>query len=106
MAQYTVQTVTRDGIEPTENPVAASDVFNNDGNVRLWVDNQNAGTCTVTIVTQATVDGQAVSDKTVAIPTGEKRLIGPFPPGVYNDDNSQVTVQFSVTSNVTCACFK
>ena len=102
MATYTVQTVTRSGITPTKNAVASSDNFVNDGRTVLHVTNGSGGSLTVTIVTPNTSDGLAVADRTVTIPNGEERVIGPFPRSVYNDSDGNVTVQFSATTSVTC----
>lgn len=102
MATYTVQTVTRSGITPTKNAVASSDNFVNDGRTVLHVTNGSGGSLTVTIVTPNTSDGLAVADRTVTIPNGEERVIGPFPRTVYNDGDGKVTVQFSATTSVTC----
>lgn len=103
MGTYTVQSVTRDGVTPTENAVAASDQFANDGHTILWVDNGSGGELTVTIVTPNTVDGEAIADKTVTVADGFKSAIGPFPRSIYNDSDGNVTVQFSSTTSVTAA---
>jgi len=65
-----------------------SDIYQvqNEGTTILHVKKSGAGVCTVTITTFGTVDGMAITDRTVSIPasTGDK-FIGPFPTGVYND---------------------
>ena len=40
------------------------------------------------------VDGLAVADKAVSVPSGEEWAIGPFPPGIYNDVNSKVQLTY------------
>ena len=103
MATYTVQTVTRSGITPTKNAVSASDDFVNDGLTVLHVTNGSGGSLTVTIVTPGTSDGLAVADRTVTIPNGEERVIGPFLRAIYSATaTGKVTVQFSATTSVTC----
>lgn len=65
---------------------SGGDSFANTGKEILVV--RNAGgvsTCNVTLASPITVDGQAVADRTIAVPIGESRLIGPLKPGVYND---------------------
>ena len=69
----------------------------------LHVTNGSGGSLTVTIVTPGTSDGLAVADRTVTIPNGEERVIGPFLRAIYNATaTGKVTVQFSATTSVTC----
>lgn len=104
MATYTVQQVARTGVEPTYNAVASSDEFANNGRTVLLVNNGSGASINVTVVTPITVDGLALSDRIVAVPAGEERVIGPFPRNTYNDSDGNVTVEFSSTTTVTCAC--
>lgn len=106
MAAYTVQTATRNGVEPTENAVAASDTFVNDGRTILVVDNGSGSELTVTITTPGTVDGLAIADKTVTVAIGDKAVIGPFPPAIYNNSDGVVTVAFNETTSVTAMCIR
>lgn len=106
MGTYTAQTVTRTGVAPTANAVAASDTFANDGRTILIVENGSGGELTVTLVTQGTVDGAAIADKTVTVANGATKAIGPFPPTVYNDSDGDVTVQYNATSSVTAMCLR
>jgi len=106
MAAYTVQRVLRAGVTPTENAVSASDTFQNSGKTILLVENGSGGELTVTVVTPSTVDGLAVSDRTVTVANGAKKVIGPFPVNVYNDSDNNVTVNFSATSSVTCMALR
>ncbi len=88
-----VQTLARAGITPSYTASGASPLLNiadtfrfqNDGKVLLHFKKTGAGDCTVTIQTPETVDGLAVSDRTVTVPatTGDV-MIGPFPPNHYN----------------------
>ena len=85
MAVLTAAAVSRDGVDPA--PVAADaagDEFTNTGKEFLYVENSGAGSIVITITTQQTVDGLAVPDRTVTIPAGGIRLIGPFPGTIYN----------------------
>ena len=66
----------------------------NDGAVFLRV-SDGAALATMTIVTYSIVDGLAVPDRTVAIPTGAVRYIGPFPPDIYNDSDRKIQVSFA-----------
>lgn len=103
MATYTVQTAAQTGITPTQNAVAASDKFNNDGKTILWVENGSGSTLTVTITTAATAGGVAIADPTVSISNGAKKVIGPFKTSIYNDSNGQITVAYDQTTSVTAA---
>lgn len=103
MATYTVQAADRAGVVPTQNAVAASDQFPNDGHTMLWIENGSGSPLTVTIVTPGTIDGQAVSDRDVTIADGAIKVIGPFPRNVYNDSDGLVTVEFDETTSVTAA---
>lgn len=106
MATLSVQTATSAGLNPTANAVSASDEFANDGKTLARVANGSGGSLTVTIVTPNTVDGGlAIADRTVTVPDGESRVIGPFPKSSYNDSSGNVTLQFSATTSVTVELF-
>lgn len=104
----TVQAIGRAGINLTTLAAAADatgDNFANTGSEFLYVNNASAGTITLTLVGQQTVDGQTVTNRTVAIPTVNAMLIGPFPVGIYNDANGRANVTWSgVTSTTIVAC--
>lgn len=63
--------------------------FLNDGKTVLWVVNGGAGNRDVIFVTPVTVGVQAlaVADHTVSVPNAGTAtlIIGPFPPGIYNN---------------------
>lgn len=73
--------------------------FVNDGNTVLRVKNTGAGACTVTLRIARTVDGQAVTNRTVVVPvtTGDVAM-GPFP---VVDYGSLMQVDISTASGVT-----
>jgi len=107
MARTTVsaQTLVRTGITPTYNAATATDgdAFENDGKTFIHV--KNAGSqITLTIQTPGTVDGLAVTDRTVTIPatTGDK-MIGPFPTSQYNQSDGKVYLDWSGVTTVTFA---
>ena len=62
--------------------------------------NADVDAMNVTIVTQQTVDGEAVGDKVVNVPTGNTMLIGPFPKDVYNDTDGKVQVTYDDETSV------
>lgn len=97
------------GLDITTPPTAAaaSQTFDNDGNVRLVVHNGNAGIVTATIVVQqkyfadGRVGGAAIPNIVQAIPIGAYWEFGRLDPNTFNDVNAQVTVTFDVFSSVT-----
>lgn len=82
---------------------AAGDSFANTGREALLVQNNDVGARTVTVVTQATVDGLAVADLQITVPAGELHLIGPFAKGVYDDVNGEVQITYNDATNVNVA---
>lgn len=92
--------------------VAASDTVNNaDGRTMLIISNQGGSSDTVTIVAQST--GQrtatgasvAATNETVVLATTERRILGPFPPSVFNDASGFITVNHSFTTSVRIYAF-
>jgi hypothetical protein len=79
---------------------AGGDEWVNTGKEGFLIDNQDAASKTVTFVTQATVDGEAVGDKAVVIPAGEMHILGPFPKSTYNDANEKVQVTYSAVTSL------
>lgn len=65
------------------------------------VKNDDASAITVTLVTQGTVDSQAVADRTVTVAAGAIKLIGPFPTATYNDSSGNVQVTYSAVTSIT-----
>lgn len=102
MATLAVAVAVRTGIDMAG--VAATsggDQFPNTGREYLQIFNGDSGSHTVTPVTQLAPDGQTVSALTVAVPAGATKVIGPFPPGVYNDVNGNVQLTYSAVTSVT-----
>jgi hypothetical protein len=102
----TVQNVVRSGLTPS---YSAANVdghgIPNSGAEFLHVKTGGTGT-TVTIPIPGTVDGQAVASKTVVLGTSTERMIGPFPPGTYNQASGEVHIDFSSVTTVTVAAIK
>lgn len=96
----TLQQVTKtaNGTTPSYTAATSSDTYKapNDGRVFLHAKNVGGSPVTLTVSTPGTMDGNAVADYTATIPatTGDK-LIGPFPPRVYNDDDQKLTITVS-----------
>lgn len=109
-----VQSVTRSGLNATYTAATVDGhAFDNTTEkVFLHVKNQNAGTIVVTIQTPITVDGLAVPDRTVSIPTASERFIGIFPKEFYSQNDvalslpQAVYVNTDVQASVTYAAVK
>lgn len=103
MAQLTIQTIARTGLEAAYVAAAAlGDEFLNNHRTFLHIKNGGGASIDVTFAVQDTVDGLAVTARTVAVPGGEERMIGPFGPE-YDDAHTNVKVTYSDVTTVTVA---
>ena len=103
----TVQRVLPTGITPSyTGSLSTSNTYlvRNSGRVLLHFKKSAAVICTVTIATPPTVGGLAVAEQTCAVPatTGDK-MIGPFPPRIYNDGAGDLRFTLSDVDGVTVA---
>jgi hypothetical protein len=73
----------------------------NDGKIILEVNNSGGVSYTFTVQTPGTVDGLAVTDLVLTVAAGATRLLGPFPPAVYNQADGTVYVD---PQNVALKC--
>jgi hypothetical protein len=108
-AVVTTQPITRDGLEPvyTAAPLAGIAFVNQGERDFVHVKNGGVGAIVVTIQTAAVFDGLALADKTINIPAGEERFVGPFTMGIYNQSaDASVYVDFDVVTSVTVAVLK
>lgn len=103
MAVLAVQDSSLVAITPT--PVALNsggDSFANNGHVMLELINASGGSITVTaddVGTPAPAGTLASAfdpNTTCAVPAGQRRLWGPFPPFRFNDVNGRVNLTYSV----------
>lgn len=107
MANLSVETIIRNGLNPTFNAAAGGgDEFANTGKEFIHLKNGDGSPMTVTIVTQITVDAQAVGDRAVVVGAGEERIIGPFPSAEYNDSGGLVQLTYSAVTSLTVAVLK
>lgn len=86
----------------TDNPTAATSGNNyyipNNGQVLLILE---AGTTSnVTIDTPGSVDGLAIADRVFALADTDVRIVGPFPPQVYNNASGQLKVTVSANTDI------
>jgi hypothetical protein len=82
-----------------------------DGRTFCEVKNVNGAGINVIVDIPVTVDGLAVTDKTVAVAlTVGDKMIGPFPPALYNQVTGTwvgyVLMTFSAVADVTVAWFR
>lgn len=107
--EITVQNISRTGLSATFEAVHADleHKFTNNGREIVHIKNTNAATRVVTFKVAKTVDGQAVvhPTQTIAANTGDEEF-GPFPKGIYNQDDGMVYLDFSAAAGVTVAVKK
>jgi len=100
----TVQSALRTGVSPayTAAPATGSDVglVRNDGRVILYFKN-GATNRTVTIQTPAKVAGLDVAELSVAVAANTERVVGPFPPSVFNDSSQDLRFSADAAGNLT-----
>lgn len=104
----TVQEITRNGLSPAytaANGDGHSVALDGQNRTMIHVVNGDASPNVVTLQTSATVDGEAVADKTVNVPAGEERMIGPFPNQFYRQSDGSVYIDHSNTTSNTIAAF-
>ena len=104
MATLAIQKIVRTGLNPTmAAATAGGDEFPNSGREFFRVANGSGGAITVTFVTPEVRDTLAVADRTVSVPAGEFRYVGPFPRDIYNNVNGRVGVTYSGVTSLTVA---
>jgi hypothetical protein len=104
MAVLTVQEISRSGLNPSYDSAAAGgDEVPNDEITFLHIKNGSGSSIDVTIQTPGTVDGLAITDRTVAVPASAERMIGPFPAAYYS---STLTISYSDTTSLTIAAIR
>lgn len=112
MAILTVVTPDVNGEDPGFATAAAGgDSFPNTGKEFVHIKNANAtlartvtfdspGTCSFNLA------ANAAHDQAVSIPASSQRVIGPFPPGRFNDTNGRVQMTYSSEADLTIAVLK
>lgn len=112
MAVQAVQTLNHTaGLNLTSLAVAAdgalSDKWTNTGVEMVYVQVGSTGiTLTLTYGTGGTIDGKVLPNYTFVLATTTNYMFGPFPTGLYNDGNGQVTISYTAVTNVKILVFK
>lgn len=100
----TIKVMSRSGLDLTPLSVSVQathgNKFWNNGKTFLMITNGSGGDVVVTIDTPNTVDGLAITDKTITIATGQTYAIGPFT-GDYNQSDGYVWFYCDVVTTVT-----
>lgn len=99
-----VTTIARAGVEPvTQTDSDATNgmlVASNNGRVFVEIESADAGPQDVDFLISVLVDGQTVVPRTVTIPAGETRLVGPFPQSDYNQDDRSLYIDPAVDTTL------
>jgi hypothetical protein len=107
MAQYTVQTASPTGVEPTFSAVTSSDTFANNGETVLQIKNGGASSITATLVSAVQCNQGFSHDLTVDVAAGMTKAIGGLSMSRFNDPSTGlVTVNYSDTTTVTACVLK
>jgi alanine dehydrogenase len=102
MATLAVQNITITGLEATKIACnAGGDVFPNDGNTMIILENGSGGDITVTAATAQSIQGLAVADASIVVQAGEERSCGLFDPALFNNSSGQVALTYSGVSSLT-----
>ena len=105
-ADISVQQIDRSaGIVPTYGAAQAagsgSNQFVNDGRTFIHIKNGGGAPITATFVTPGNVAGLAIADVVVTVANGTERMVGPFEPGLFNQADGTVHVDWSGVTSVT-----
>jgi hypothetical protein len=100
MAQLTVASLPGKGVKEITSLLAAAtatDKFQNDGKTMLLVDGGAAPTGLVTVASEPCSHGRSNEDVTQSPAAATQYLMGPFPPGQYNDANGDVNIATTIS---------
>jgi len=107
MAVLTVQDVIAAGITPSYAAAsAAGDSFPNDGRTVIHVKNGDTVAHTVTIISATTCNQGFQHNIQVTVNAGTDKIIGPFAPKRFNNDQGQVSVTYDAVTAVTVAALQ
>lgn len=106
--KLTPVTATRDGVDFTDLAEAAASAGNewaNTGQEFVMIANASGSPVTVTMDIKPTVDGLAVTDRTLSVADGATAIFGPFPPAIYNS-NGLAKITYNDATSVTVLVVK
>ena len=107
MAVLSVKTVLPNGIEPNFAPASVGgDSFPNDGRTYLHVKNASVADINVTVDSFTPCNHGFDHDLVISIPAGEERLIGTFATNRFNNEQSMVNVNYSMSVDVSVAALR
>ena len=108
MALLDVQIPSRDGIDPAYVPASSGgDSFPSPSGLEMVsVKNGDTSPHDVILKLTKTIDGQSATNRTVTVPAGGERMIGPFPVGDYRNDSGNVEIDYSAITSITVAVFR
>lgn len=107
MANIVVQQISKSGIAPSFVAAAAGgDTPANDGQTLVHVKNGGASSVNVTINSVEKCNHGFDHDVIVAVPAGSERIIGPFEPKRFNNENGRLNITYSAVTSVTVAAFR
>lgn len=82
------------------------DKFANTGGQFFILNNGGGGSVTLTMVLQATLDGQTATSRTLVVAAGKIGVVGGFPTSIYNDINGFMNFTYSGVVTVTVGPFQ
>ena len=74
--------------------------------VLLYVNNGGGAPITIDFVTNHSVAGITLPDKSPSLTNGQSKMYGPFPKAVFNQASGDIHVDFSSITSVTVKAFK
>lgn len=107
MADITVQQISLSGLTESAATAAtaAGDTVLNNGRTFIEVTDGATTNPTVTIASQVDCNQGYTHDVVVTVPSGEAKIIGPFPPNRFNNASGQIEVTYDDDTSVTIAAF-
>lgn len=87
-------------------PGSGSNAFVNEGKTFIHIKNGSGASMTATFLTPATVANLAVADLVVTVGAGAEKMVGPFEPGIFNQPDGKVHVDWSLETSVTAGVFR
>lgn len=111
MATLTATALSRAGLDAASgganmsSAAGGGDKFTNTGSQFALFINGSGSPITVTLVAQDTIDGVAVTNKTITVGASGQQLVGPFLPGAYNDGSGYMNFTYSGVSSLKVGIF-